>query len=74
MKVNPKNLFALMLREIDSIKINGKSLYLDEDEYGCDFIYDGKRMHFSYDNSEPVTDNASCQRLCDKIIKYFKFE
>lgn len=67
-------MFQLMLREIDSIKIKGKSLYIEEDEYGCDFIYDGKKLHIDYDNCEPVTGKASCQRLCDKVNNFFKFE
>ena len=74
MKIGTKRMFQLMLREIDSIKIKGKSLYIEEDEYGCDFIYDGKKLHFDYDNSEDVTGKASCQRLCDKVNKFFNFE
>ena len=44
MKIGTKRMFQLMLREIDSIKIKGKSLYIEEDEYGCDFIYGGKKL------------------------------
>lgn len=74
MKVGIKRMWQLMLHEVDSISIKGKPLYIDEDEYGCDFIYDGKRLHFDYDNCEEMTNDASCQRLCDKVNEFFKFE
>jgi len=53
--------------------VNGQPLYYDILDNGVEFRYGKKKLYIS--NDEPlIYTNADCQRLCDRVNKYFGIE
>jgi len=73
MKIGTKRMWKLLAADLDEpnwVKVNGKPLFYNiYDEY-VEFVYGKKRMVIS-DQEELIYTNADCQRLCDRVNKYF---
>ena len=76
MKIGVKRMNKLLAADLDEpnwVNVNGERLYYDILDEGVEFRYGKKKLYIS--NDEPlIYTKADCQRLCDRVNKYFKIE
>ena len=73
MKIGTKRMWKLLAADLDEpnwVNVNGQPLYYDILDNGVEFRY-GKKKLFISEDEDLVYTNADCQRLCDRVNKYF---
>lgn len=76
MKIGVKRMNKLLAADWDEpnwVNVNGERLYYDILDEGVEFRYGKKKLYISNDDALIYT-KADCQRLCDRVNKYFKIE
>ena len=72
MKIGTKRMWKLISNEIESTVVNGSPLsctvYPSE---GVEFRYGKKKLFISNDEENLVRTEADCQRLCDRVNRFF---
>ena len=74
MKIGTTRMWKLLLGDETMINVNGQPFYCEIDaKEGVEFRYGKKKLFISNDMDENlIRTNADCQRLCDRVNKFFK--
>lgn len=76
MKIGTARMWKLLVGDETMITVNGKPFYCEMDaKEGVTFRYGKKKLFISNEKEENlVRNNTECQKLCDRVNKYFKID